>query len=331
MRVAAIDCGTNSIRLLIADVDEAASETPSFVDVVRRNEVVRLGQGVDTTGYLAPEALARTLDMCREYAEQCRHHAVPPGNVRFVATSASRDASNAVEFVAGVRAAFGELDVAPEVVAGTEEAALSFSGATGGLLAAGFEGPYLVADIGGGSTELVRGTHEVVAGTSLDIGSVRLTERHHRTDPPTQEVIDAARFDIAEALDEAEAQVGLGGVTTIVGLAGSVTTVAALALELDSYDPSAIHLAHISIDEMMTACERLILSTRAERAAQPFMHPGRVDVIGAGALIWYEILERARGANGPDLVVTVSERDILDGIALSIVRPAVVEDESATD
>ncbi|MGO4245523.1 exopolyphosphatase, partial [Janibacter sp. RAF20_2_2] len=138
------------------------------------------------------------------------------------------------------------------------------------------------------------------------------------------------RFDIAEALDVAEAEVGLGGVATVVGLAGSVTTVAALALELTSYDPAAIHLARIPIDDMMVACERLILSTRAERAAQPFMHPGRVDVIGAGALIWWEILERARGANGPDLVVTVSERDILDGIARSVVRPVVADDEAAS-
>lgn len=327
MRVAAIDCGTNSIRLLVAEVDEAAPGV--LVDVLRRSEVVRLGQGVDTTGRLAPEALARTLAMCDDYAAVCREHGVTAGNIRFVATSASRDASNADEFVAGVRAAFGDLDVTPEVIAGAEEAALSFDGATAGLAEAGFEGPYLVADIGGGSTEIVRGIHEVVAGTSLDIGSVRLTERHHRTDPPTQEVVDAARFDIAEALDVAEAEVGLGGVATVVGLAGSVTTVAALALELTSYDPAAIHLARIPIDDMMVACERLILSTRAERAAQPFMHPGRVDVIGAGALIWWEILERARGANGPDLVVTVSERDILDGIARSVVRPVVADDEAA--
>lgn len=328
MRVAAIDCGTNSIRLLIADHDP---DRNVLTDVTRRSEVVRLGQGVDTTGRLDDEALRRTLDMCREYAEQCRHERVPPGNVRFVATSASRDASNAEDFVRGVHEAFGELDVTPEVVDGDEEARLGFIGATGVLAEEGFEGPYLVVDIGGGSTEVVRGTREVVAGTSLDIGSVRLTERHHRTDPPTQEVIDAARFDIAEALDQAEAEVGLGGVSTVVGLAGSVTTVTAQALGLTSYDPAAIHLARVSIDEYMEACERLILSTREERAAQPFMHPGRVDVIGAGALIWYEILERARGANGPDLVATTSERDILDGIALSIVAPEdpVAEDPTA--
>lgn len=324
MRVAAIDCGTNSIRLLIADHDPGRNV---LTDVTRRVEVVRLGQGVDTTGRLDDEALRRTLDMCREYAEQCRHEHVPPGNVRFVATSATRDASNSEDFVQGVRAAFGELEVTPEVVDGEEEARLGFIGATGSLAEEGFEGPYLVVDIGGGSTEVVRGTREVVAGTSLDIGSVRLTERHHRTDPPTQEVIDAARFDIAEALDKAEADVGLGGVNTVIGLAGSVTTVTAQALGLTSYDPAAIHLADLTVEEYMEACERLILSTRAERAAQPFMHPGRVDVIGAGALIWYEILDRARGANGPDLVVTTSERDILDGIALSIVVPDEPEDE----
>ncbi len=324
MRVAAIDCGTNSIRLLIADHDPGRNV---LTDVTRRVEVVRLGQGVDTTGRLDDEALRRTLDMCREYAEQCRHEHVPPGNVRFVATSATRDASNSEDFVQGVRAAFGELEVTPEVVDGDEEARLGFIGATGSLAEEGFEGPYLVVDIGGGSTEVVRGTREVVACTSLDIGSVRLTERHHRTDPPTQEVIDAARFDIAEALDKAEADVGLGGVNTVIGLAGSVTTVTAQALGLTSYDPAAIHLADLTVEEYMEACERLILSTRAERAAQPFMHPGRVDVIGAGALIWYEILDRARGANGPDLVVTTSERDILDGIALSIVVPDEPEDE----
>jgi exopolyphosphatase / guanosine-5'-triphosphate,3'-diphosphate pyrophosphatase len=315
MRVAAIDCGTNSIRLLVADRDE---ETGTLSDVLRRIEVVRLGEGVDTTGRLGEEALRRTLAVAAEYAAQCRELAVDPGAVRFVATLASRDADNAADFVAGVQEAFGDLDVTPEVISGDEEAQLSFAGATGGLLDAGFEGPYLVVDIGGGSTEIVRGTHEVVAGTSLDIGCVRLTERHHRTDPPTQEVIDAARFDIAEALDRAEAEVGLGGIQTVVGLAGSVTTVTAQALGLGSYDPTAIHLARVPVAQMMESCERLILSTRAERAAQPYMHPGRVDVIGAGALIWWEILERALGANGPDIVVTASEHDILDGIAMSI-------------
>ena len=324
MRVAAIDCGTNSIRLLVADHD---AETGTLTEIARRAEVVRLGQGVESTGRLGREALDRTLLMCREYAEECRHHGVPEGSVRFVATSATRDASNAEEFFEGVRAAFGELDVSPEVISGDEEATLGFIGATRGLQDAGFEGPYLVVDIGGGSTEMVRGTHEVVAGRSFDIGSVRLTERHHRTDPPTQEIIDAARYDIAEVLDKAEAEVGLGGIKTVIGLAGSVTTVTAQALGLNSYDRGAIHLAEVSVEQMMMACEQLILSTRAERAQLPFMHPGRVDVIGGGALIWYEILDRARGANGLDLVVTASERDILDGIALSVVEQLTASDE----
>lgn len=328
MRVAAIDCGTNSIRLLVADHD---ADSGTLTEITRRVEVVRLGQGVDTTGRLGQEALGRTLSMCREYAEECRRVDVAPGHVRFVATSATRDAENAEEFAVGVREAFGELEVSPEVISGDEEADLSFAGATGGLAAAGFEGPYLVADIGGGSTELVRGTHEVVAGRSFDIGSVRLTERHHSTDPPTQQVIDTARFDIAEVLDLAEAEVGFGGIKTVVGLAGSVTTVTAQALGLNEYDRSAIHLARIPVEQFMLACEHLILSTRAERAELPFMHPGRVDVIGAGALIWYELLERAGGANGPNLVATASEHDILDGIALSVVHRLTTPEEPADE
>lgn len=315
MRVAAIDCGTNSIRLLIADHDE---ETGTMTEVVRRMEVVRLGEGVEATGRLDSAALARTLDMCHEYAQQCREHQVAPGRVRFVATSASRDASNSEDFVAGVRHAFGELDVVPEVITGHEEAELSFTGATGGLTAAGFEGPFLVVDLGGGSTEMARGTREVVAGESFDIGCVRLTERHLRSDPPLQEEIDAARYDIAEVLDTAEAEVGLGGISTLVGLAGSVTTVTAQALGLTAYDPEAIHHATVSNGQMMRAAEVLLVSSREERAAVPFMHPGRVDVIGAGALIWHEIVARTLSANGNELVVTTSEKDILDGIALSV-------------
>lgn len=325
MRVAAIDCGTNSIRLLIADLDE---ESATLTDVVRRMEVVRLGEGVEATGRLDSQALARTLDMCREYAQACRQHEVAPGHVRFVATSASRDASNAQDFVAGVREAFGELDVAPEVITGDEEAELSFIGATGGLKAAGFEGPFLVVDLGGGSTEMARGTREVVGGSSFDIGCVRLTERHLRSDPPLHEEIDAARYDIAEVLDTAEADIGLGGISTLVGLAGSVTAVTAQALGLSSYDPRAIHHARVSTEQVLNAAEDLLISSREERAALPFMHPGRVDVIGAGALIWHEIVARTVSANGSELVVTTSEQDILDGIALSV---ADARDEDAPD
>lgn len=319
MRVGAIDCGTNSIRLLVADVAvDPDTGRASLREVERRTEVVRLGQGVDRTGHLDPEALRRTLDMAAEYAQACRGHGVAAGAVRFVATSASRDADNAADFVDGVRVAFGDLDVTPEVVTGEEEAQLSFDGATGGLADAGYEGTYLVVDIGGGSTELARGTHEVLAATSLDIGCVRMTERHLLSDPPTHAEVDAARHDINVALDEAEALVGFGGVCTLVGLAGSVTTVTADALGLTTYDRSRIHLARMTPEEVMGSAGHLLAMPREERAALGYMHPGRVDVIGAGALVWHDVVARVAAANGPELFVTASEHDILDGIALSV-------------
>lgn len=310
-RVAAVDCGTNSIRLLVADVGEEGR----LVDVVRRMEVVRLGQGIDRTGVIAPEAMERTLAMSREYAEVCRRTGVE--RVRFVATSASRDARNAAEFVEGVRAAFGELDVTPEVVAGDVEARLSFTGATGDLRALGLAGPYLVVDLGGGSTELVRGTTEVEAGRSVDVGSVRMTERHLRSDPPTSAEVEEARADIRAALDEAETSVSFDDVGAVVGLAGSITTVTAHALDLPRYDAERIHLARLPAAHHLAACAGLLAMTHDERAALPFMHPGRVDVIGGGALVWAEVLERAL-ARSPRAEVVTSEHDILDGIALSL-------------
>ena len=316
VRVGAIDCGTNSLRLLIADIDP---QTGKMLELVRRMEIVRLGCGVDKTGVLAPEALARTLAMTRDYATQCREYAVH--RIRFVATSASRDARNADEFVAGVRAAFGDLDVAPEVVSGQEEARLSFLGATGDLIAAQMEGPYLVVDIGGGSTEFVRGTHTVEAARSVDIGCVRLTERHLRSDPPTPDEIAAAIVDIDRAIDLAIETVSLREVRTLVGLAGSVTTVAAQHLDLRAYDPGAIHLSVATPPQIQAACEQLIGMTRAERAAKGFMHPGRVDVFGAGALVWSRVIARVMRQTGlgQALPVATSEHDILDGIALSLV------------
>ncbi|WP_068403135.1 Ppx/GppA phosphatase family protein [Kribbia dieselivorans] len=310
-RVGAVDCGTNSIRLLIADVSEDGVVT----DVLRRMEVVRLGQGVDTTGRIHPEALERTVTMAGEYARQCREHGVQ--GVRFVATSASRDASNADEFTAGIHRAFADLDVTPEVVSGAEEAALSFRGATGGLLAGGWPTPYLVVDLGGGSTEFVRGGAAVGAALSTNIGCVRLTERYALSDPPTADEITAARTDIEAALDEVETAVGFGGVATLVGLAGTVTTVTAQALGLDRYDSEVIHLSETGLEQTRQACRDLITMTRAQRAALPFMHPGRVDVIGAGALIWLSIIDRASGAV-PTLRIVTSEHDILDGVALSV-------------
>ena len=314
VRVAAVDCGTNSIRLLVADLDTTAG---TLTDVTRLMEVVRLGQGVDKTGRLAPEALARTLDATARYAQICRD--LGAERIRFVATSASRDAENRQDFVDGVVAAIG---VEPEVVSGEEEAALSFRGATS-VLAAGHPGPFLVVDLGGGSTELVLG-HEVPdQAYSMDVGCVRMTERHLLTDPPTPEQVAAARADVRAALDEAARVVPLGTARTLVGLAGTVTTVTAHALRLERYDRNLINGAVLTVEETLAACEDLIARPREDRAALGFMHPGRVDVIAAGALVWSEVVARVQAdvaaAGGELTSVVTSEHDILDGIAWSLV------------
>lgn len=314
-RVAAIDCGTNSIRLLVADVDPGAG---TLVDLDRRMEVVRLGQGVDRTGRIAPEALERTLDATRRYAQVCDELGVETRHVRFVATSASRDAENRQDFVDGVRAAIG---VEPEVVDGREEAALSFRGATG-VLAGKHPGPFLVVDLGGGSTELVLGTTSVVASASMDVGCVRLTERHLHSDPPTEAEVAAASADVNAALDRAGREVPFGRTATLVGLAGSVTTVTAHALDLDEYQPSRIDGAVLRTDVVLTSCQALLRMSRTRRAREPYMHPGRVDVIGAGALVWSDVVSRVRAevgrAGGRLATVVTSEHDILDGIAWSV-------------
>lgn len=309
-RLAAIDCGTNSIRLLVADRDD-----DGLTYLARRTEVVRLGQGVDVTGRIADDAMARTLLVAREYAQICREHEVEA--VRFVATSASRDAANAEEFVAGVRDAFGSYEVSPEVISGDEEARLSFTGATRALRAQGVAAPFLVVDLGGGSTELVLGSERVGQAISLDIGSVRLTERHLSSDPPTHAEVDAARADVDAALDEAEKVVDLGATATLIGLAGSITTITAHALGLVTYDSTRIHGAQLGVDDVVASCSALFDATRAERESFGFVHPGRVDVIGAGALIWREIVQRVDERCGLAEVRT-SETDILDGILLSI-------------
>ncbi|MFF8713621.1 exopolyphosphatase [Streptomyces sp. NPDC015184] len=310
-RVAAIDCGTNSIRLLVADADPATGE---LVELDRRMEIVRLGQGVDRTGRLAPEALERTFAACRRYAEVIEEHGAR--KIRFVATSASRDAENRDEFVRGVREILG---VDPEVISGDQEAEFSFTGATRELADHDhLAKPYLVVDIGGGSTEFVVGDDHVRAARSVDIGCVRMTERHLVrdgvvTDPPSAGRIDAIRADIEAALDLAEESVPLAGTATLVGLAGTVTTVAAIAQGLDAYDSEAIHHSRISFDQVQKITSRLLASTHAERAAIGAMHPGRVDVIAAGALILLAVMKRT-GAQE----VVVSEHDILDGIGWSI-------------
>jgi exopolyphosphatase / guanosine-5'-triphosphate,3'-diphosphate pyrophosphatase len=302
-RVAAIDCGTNSIRLLVADVDG-----PAFTDVVRRMEIVRLGAGVDRTGRLAADAIERTRVALKAYADEADR--LGAARVRMIATSATRDATNADEFREMVT---GTLGVPPEVVSGDEEARLSFTGAVRGL-PADLPAPYLVVDIGGGSTEFVRGQATVDAAVSVDIGCVRMTERHLHGDPPTPEQVAAAEADIAATVDRALSTVDGRRARTLVGLAGSVTTVTAIALGLPGYDPARIHHARIGYPDVAEVTSDLLAATRAERLASPVMHPGRADVIGAGALILCVIMRRTGLAE-----VVASEHDILDGIAVSLV------------
>ena len=304
MRVAGIDCGTNSIRLLVADVVDGR-----LVDVVRRMEIVRLGEGVDRTGRFGRAALARTFAALDDYAAQIR--SLDAERVRMVATSATRDADNREEFIAGVKERIG---VEPDVVSGDEEAALSFAGATGELSATDVAAPYLVCDIGGGSTEFVLGdARGPQTARSVDIGCVRMTERPLHEDPPTAEQVAAARSDIESALAVVGEAVPIADASSLIGLAGSVTTVAALALGLGEYDPEQIHHARISAAEVRAVTASLLAMSRVERAALPVMHPGRVDVIGAGALVLDTVMHWGGFAE-----VVASEHDILDGIALSL-------------
>src|SRR5699024_1187266 len=288
-RVAAIDCGTNSIRLLIADVAGDQLQT-----VHREMRIVRLGHGVDAAGAIAPEPMARTLAAAADYADQCRQ--AQCAAVRFVATSATRDATNSAEFVTGIRQAFAAFDVAPDVITGQEEAQLSFAGATTGLN--GAQPPYLVVDIGGGSTEFVRGTEMAEQVASVDIGCVRMTERHLRSDPPSETEVWPALGDITMAVNTAAERVDLREVGTLVGVAGSVTTVTAHALGLDAYRPERIHGAELPVEQVIDACTDLVQRSRASRAALPYMHEGRVDVIGAGALVWRSIIQRVQHDSG---------------------------------
>ncbi len=311
-RVAAVDCGTNSLRLLVAEVTGGAR--PRLVDVERRMEIVRLGQGVDATGRFDPAALGRALDLVGEYAASVRRHGAE--RVRFVATSATRDAADRDVFVAGVR---DRLGVEPEVITGDEEARLSFVGATRGLPGLP-EGDVLVVDIGGGSTELVLGdpgTGVPVAARSVDIGCVRLHERHELGGADAGEARAAVLRDVRAALDDAARDVPIGRAAALVGLAGTVTTVTAHALRLPRYDAEAIHGARLPVADLVAACTDLADAPAAVRAALPYLHPGRRDVIGAGALVWREVLQRVAGAAGLTVAVT-SEHDILDGLAWSL-------------
>jgi exopolyphosphatase/guanosine-5'-triphosphate,3'-diphosphate pyrophosphatase len=303
MRVAAIDCGTNSIRLLIADID-----ANNFREVVRDMEIVRLGQGVDETGQFHPDAIARTLTAVDKFAAEIAKRGVE--KIRFCATSATRDATNRHLFVDGVRERLG---IELEVISGDEEAALSFAGAIKDLDPS--NGHFLVVDIGGGSTEFVFGTSTVEAARSVNIGCVRMTERHFASDPATHEQIELARTDIQAAIAQAAAVVPITKAKTLVAVAGTATTVAAAALELPQYDRYAIHLSRISAQQTHDAATMFATKSREQRLLLGYMHPGRVDVIAAGSLVLSEIM-KATGATE----FVASESDILDGMAFSLAR-----------
>jgi len=302
-RVAAIDCGTNSIRLLIADISNGI-----FKEVVRSMEVVRLGQGVDKNKSFHPDAIKRTLDAVEMFSEVIASKGVE--RIRFCATSATRDATNRSLFTDGVR---GILGVEVEVIPGEEEAMLSFNGATKELMQS--DAPYLVVDIGGGSTEFVFGSNKVENAKSVDIGCVRMSERHFTSQPTTMDQVARAIIDIDSAIAQAASVVPILNAKTLVAVAGTATTVAAAALELKDYDRHLIHLARISADKVHKVSDMFQSMNKDEIANLGYMHPGRVDVITAGSLV----LSRVMAATGASEFVA-SESDILDGMAWSLIN-----------
>ncbi|NQX15599.1 exopolyphosphatase [Rathayibacter sp. VKM Ac-2857] len=302
-RVAAFDCGTNSLRLLIADVEDGR-----LVDVLRRTELVRLGHGVDRTGRFDPEALERTLAVTREYAGLVREAGAE--RVRFVATSATRDAADREDFLGAVERIIG---VRPETISGEEEAALSFRGALSAVDAAR---PVLVVDLGGGSTELVVGDMGPEQAHSMDVGSVRLTERHRSGGgAPTEEQRAAIRADVRRAL--AASSVDLSAARSVVGVAATVLTVTAHVLRLEAYDRDALE-ATLPIRDVLAACDELAALSPAETAALPYVRPGREDVLGAGAAVWSEVLRAVQEASPAVTTVTTTAHDILDGLTLTL-------------
>lgn len=309
-RLAGIDCGTNSIRLLIAEAGDGRLR-----DVHREMRIVRLGQGVDATGEFAADAIARTRAALADYAALLKEHGVE--RVRMVATSAARDVANRDAFFAMTADVLGAVlpGAVAEVITGAEEAELSFRGAVGELDSAA--GPFVVVDLGGGSTEIVFGGDAVLASYSADIGCVRLTERCLHSDPPTRAEVAAARQVVRERLDVALGVVPVDGARTWIGLAGTMTTLSALAHDMTTYDAAAIHLSRVAGADLLAVCERLIGMSRSKRAALPPMHEGRADVIGGGAIVVEELARELRTRAGIDELI-VSEHDILDGIVLSI-------------
>lgn len=328
MRVAAIDCGTNSIRLLIADVDLPGSG--AVTDVVRRMTVVRLGEGVDETGEFSAEALQRCFAAVDDYAELLRRHQAE--GLRFVATSASRDVSNREAFVTGIKDRLAPLFpdfTGPEVIRGSEEAGLSFAGAAS-VLDWDPTKKVLVVDLGGGSTEFVLGSGaQAEHAISTDMGCVRFTERHMRTDPPTDTERSMAAFETLSFLEDVAQVIPLHQAEAVIGVAGTVTTVTAHGLKLEDYDADAIHGAELPLDTIHQSVEQLVSSTAEQRAAMGFMHPGRVDVIGAGALIWGTILDYLNKITEGRITTAISsEHDILDGIAISVASGRLQDSEA---
>jgi exopolyphosphatase / guanosine-5'-triphosphate,3'-diphosphate pyrophosphatase len=307
-RLAAVDQGTNSVRLLVAEPDGEGG----FTELGRDMVITRLGQGVDGTGRLAADALQRTTEVLERYARRAR--ALHAERIRVGATAALRDAANAEAFARRVRELTGS---EPEVVSGEKEAELSFLGATRGLAEAelGVTPPYLVLDIGGGSTEFVLGAERPSAALSTQMGSVRLTERFLTTDPPSEEELGALRKAVGETLDEVERSISVADTRTLVPVAGTATTVRALALGLDFYDPERIHRTRLSLADAERVVARLVAMTTPERAALAVMAPGRADVIVAGATILVEVMRRFGFEQA-----LVSETDILDGLVYEIIR-----------
>lgn len=321
--VAAIDCGTNSIRLKIARVD-----SHGITDIVPRMlRVVRLGEGIDETHQFSCDALQRVKAAAQEFAQVLKDN--PVDAIRFVATSATRDANNRDVFE---QMMIDELGVKPEVISGTQEAELSFLGATSVVSRDELPSPYLVVDLGGGSTELVLGgdgktydARKVVASYSMNIGSVRMTERHLHTDPPTDDEISSAISDIDAHIDEALKVVPVGKARTIIGVSGSVTTMTALAMGLKHYDHSAVDGACIGLEQAYTVNDRFLRMSRDRRRTYATIHPGRVDVVGGGAVVWSRVLERVSKAAYEDHggvldTFVASEHGLLDGITLDLGR-----------
>lgn len=332
--VAGIDCGTNSIRLKISRVDAGGSH-----DIVPRIlKVIRLGQDVDKTRRFSPPALERAYTAAREFADVLEEYHID--GIRFVATSATRDARNREEFEDGIE---GILGVRPEVIPGSEEADLSFLGATSVVGHADLEPPFLVVDLGGGSTELVLGgdgrstpSTQVGAAVSMNIGSVRMTERHLLTDPPAQEEIAAATADIDLVIDQAFTRIPAGRARTIIGVSGTVTTMTALAMGLKAYDSAAVDGARMDFKDVFDVDNRFLRMCRAERGAYKAIHPGRIDVVGGGALVWNRVLARVSNAvrenrGAPLDSYVASEHGLLDGIVLDYGRRLLAADRVVGD